>query len=224
MGNLKDILNDYKKNMCKLYPSVIQLVCVQVSQALVYLHSNRIIYRDLKADNVLVWKFPRPNQLISTGSVSSNLNNAYLKLADYSISRCVLPTGTKGFAGTPGFIAPEILKYNGEETYSDKVDCFSFAMLLYELITLKHPFEVQEQIKDIVLNGGRPLIKSQDLLYPTLMLDLMCLCWSDNPKDRPTSADVLKYSQSFEFSRLLDVTVLDDYEQPPLVVTCLNRG
>ena len=37
-----------------------------------------------------------------------------MKLADYSISRCVLPTGTKGFAGTPGFMAPEILKFNGK--------------------------------------------------------------------------------------------------------------
>ncbi len=226
LGNLKDLLNEYKKNMCKLSPFVIQQVCVQVSQALVYLHSNRIIYRDLKADNVLVWKFPRPNQLATstTGNSSSiNSNFVFLKLADYSISRCVLPTGTKGFAGTPGFIAPEILKYNGEETYSDKVDCFSFAMMLYELITLKHPFDGQEQIKDIVLNGGRPLIKSQDLLYPTIMLDLMCLCWQDNPRERPSANDILRYSQSYEFSHLLDVTVLDDYEQTPLVVTCINQ-
>lgn len=98
--------------MCKLSPAVIQLVAIQVSSALVYLHSNRIIYRDLKADNVLVWQFPNPNY---------QKPQVYLKLADYSISRCVLPTGTKGFAGTPGFMAPEILKYNGEETYSEKV-------------------------------------------------------------------------------------------------------
>jgi serine/threonine protein kinase len=149
----------------------------------------------------------------------------FLKLADYSISRCVLPTGTKGFAGTPGFIAPEILKYNGEETYSEKVDCFSFAMLLYELITLRHPFDGQEQIKDIVLNGGRPLLKTHDLLYPTLMLDIMCLCWQDNPRERPSTADILRYASSHEFSHLLDVTVLDDYEQttPLLLVTCVNQ-
>ena len=44
MGNLKDILNDYKVNTSKLSPFVIQQVCVQISSALVYLHSNRIIY------------------------------------------------------------------------------------------------------------------------------------------------------------------------------------
>jgi hypothetical protein len=96
-------------------------------------------------------------------------------------------------------------------------------MLLYELITLKHPFEGQEQVKDIVLNGGRPLIKTKDLIYPTLMLDLMCLCWQDNPRERPSSSDILKYVKSFEFSHLIDVTVLDDYEQSPLYVTTLNQ-
>lgn len=217
LGNLKDILLNYKKTASKLSPYVIQQVSAQISSALVYLHTNRIIYRDLKADNVLVWKFPLPNQ------ISSNLD-VQIKLADYSISRCVLPTGTKGFAGTPGFMAPEILKYNGEETYSEKVDCFSFAMLLYELITLKHPFEGQEQIKDIILNGGRPVIKSQDLMYPTLMLDLMCLCWLDNPAERPSSSQLLKYTQSYEFSHLIDVTILEDFDQPPLVVTCINQG
>ena len=120
-------------------------------------------------------------------------------------------------------MAPEILKFNGEETYSEKVDCFSFAMLLYELISLKHPFEGQEQIKDIILNGGRPLLKNQELLYPTLMLDLMCLCWLDNPADRPSASDILKYTSSYEFSHLLDVTVLEDYEKPPLILTCLNQ-
>jgi serine/threonine protein kinase len=121
-------------------------------------------------------------------------------------------------------MAPEILKFNGEETYSEKVDCFSFGMLLYELITLKHPFDGQEQIKDIILNGGRPLIKSQDLLYPTLMLDLMCLCWLDNPADRPSAENIHRYTKSYEFSHLLDVTLLEDYEKPPLVITCLNQG
>ena len=58
----------------------------------------------------------------------------YAKLADYGISRPTLPTGAKGFGGTEGFMAPEIVKYNGEEEYTEKVDCFSFGMFIYELV------------------------------------------------------------------------------------------
>ena len=148
-----------------------------------------------------------------------------MKLTDFG---CVKESSSEElsytFCGTVEYMAPEILKFNGEETYSEKVDCFSFGMLLYELITLKHPFDGQEQIKDIILNGGRPLIKSQDLLYPTLMLDLMCLCWLDNPSDRPSAENIHRYTKSYEFSHLLDVTLLEDYEKPPLVMTCLNQG
>jgi serine/threonine protein kinase len=60
----------------------------------------------------------------------------YTKLADYGISRPTLPTGAKGFGGTEGFMAPEIVKFNGEEEYTEKVDCFSFGMFIYELVRI----------------------------------------------------------------------------------------
>ena len=44
-----------------------------------------------------------------------------VKLADYGISRLSLPTGAKGFGGTEGFMAPEIMRFNGEEEYTEKV-------------------------------------------------------------------------------------------------------
>lgn len=72
------------------------------------------------------------------------------------ISRLTLPSGTKGFGGTEGFMAPEIMRYNGEEEYTEKVDCFSFGMFIYELLTLHQPFEGHESVKECILDGGRP--------------------------------------------------------------------
>lgn len=100
------------------------------------------------------------------------------------ISRLTLPSGTKGFGGTEGFMAPEIMRYNGEEEYTEKVspfstershtapimisnnsdvfritfqvDCFSFGMFIYELLTLHQPFENHESVKECILEGGRP--------------------------------------------------------------------
>lgn len=73
-----------------------------------------IVFRDLKCENVLAWSFPLPN------STSSNCA-VHVKLSDYGISQFASVGGLLGLAGTPGFIAPEILKYHGREIYTNKV-------------------------------------------------------------------------------------------------------
>ena len=76
-----------------------------------YLHDNKIIHRDLKSDNVLAFKFPHPHDPISVHEADSVL----VKLGDYAISQFVATQGARGLVGTPGFMAPEVLKYLGRE-------------------------------------------------------------------------------------------------------------
>lgn len=52
---------------------------------------------------------------------SKNVTFVIIIISFLGISRLTLPSGTKGFGGTEGFMAPEIMKYNGEEEYTEKV-------------------------------------------------------------------------------------------------------
>ena len=145
LGALDSMLKHYRRSGDRLAIATVQQVCLQIARALEYLHQQHIIYRDLKSENVLVWNMPQPFEATASPSgrgPNATSNSVQVKLADYGISRACLPTGTKGFGGTEGFMAPEIMKYNGEEEYTEKVDCFSFGMFMYELMTLRQPFIV----------------------------------------------------------------------------------
>lgn len=67
-----------------------------------------LFYRDLKSENILVYDFPEPRV------EDHPLNKVYVKIADYGISRIAQPSGSKGFGGTEGFMAPEIMRHNGK--------------------------------------------------------------------------------------------------------------
>uniref|UniRef100_A0A2C9JFX8 non-specific serine/threonine protein kinase n=1 Tax=Biomphalaria glabrata TaxID=6526 RepID=A0A2C9JFX8_BIOGL len=180
---------------------VIKDIILQVSKALSYLHSHNIIYRDLKAENVLVWELPP--------SDSPPRKGVNLKLADYGISRSVLPTGTKGFGGTPPFIAPEILQHAGKGTYTTKVDVFSFGMFMFELLTCRIPFNQLNNLNNLICQGERPSLTVQEAeRWPTYILDLMALCWSQDPDQRPTMEGVVGIAKSPQFCHLQDVVSL----------------
>ncbi|PAV59646.1 hypothetical protein WR25_21242 [Diploscapter pachys] len=206
LGALNQLLSAHRKSGVRLSLPVLKESAVQVARALEYLHSNHIIYRDLKSENVLAWRFPAP---------FCNQTEVLLKLGDYGISRSILPSGgAKGYGGTEGFMAPEIVRFNGEEEYTQKVDCFSFGMFLYELITLKQPFEKEEHVKERLLDGARPVLLPHELLVPSPTLDLLVHCWSAHPDVRPSSSQLVGYCSAPEFIHLLDVCLLEDTLPP----------
>lgn len=200
---------------------VIRKVIIQVASALAYLHNHNVIYRDLKSENVLVWDLPlsedaSPNSLV------------HVKIADYGISRTVLPSGAKGFGGTPAFIAPEILQYAGKGTYSEKVDIFSLGMFIFELVTCRFPFLDIGNPNTLVCQGGRPTLTTQEVeRSPTYLLDLLTVCWSQEPTDRPSATSVVTMVTSPQFCHLQDtltmgpdVGILCGVAVPPMEVLC----
>ncbi|CAG0916811.1 unnamed protein product [Notodromas monacha] len=211
LGALDDRLKDFKRSGDVLDTNTVCQTAVQVARALEYLHQQRIIYRDLKSENVLVWEFPRPFQRLDRHTaVTDSSSSVRIKLGDYGISRASLPTGTKGFGGTEGYMAPEILQFNGEEEYTEKVDCFSFAMFLYELITLKQPFEGSDSVKESILEGGRPPVTHRSTTqYPAYILDLMAACWSHQASKRPSASQIVSIATAPEFTHMVDVVSLE---------------
>ncbi|KAJ8942684.1 hypothetical protein NQ314_010008 [Rhamnusium bicolor] len=209
-GALDLVLRHYRRSGAKVGPYTLQAIILQVAKAIEYLHRQHIIYRDLKSENVLVWEMPPP-------FVDHPDHSVHIKVADYGISRLTLPSGTKGFGGTEGFMAPEIMRYNGEEEYTEKVDCFSFGMFIYELLTLHQPFEGHESVKECILEGGRPPLTYRETLYPSYFLDLMVLCWSQQPKDRPSASQIVSIASAPEFTHLSDVVSLK--HQAPVVAS-----
>ncbi|KAK4295198.1 hypothetical protein Pmani_032225 [Petrolisthes manimaculis] len=201
-GALDHCLKHYQRSGARLALHTLQAVILQVAKALEYLHGQHIIYRDLKSENVLVWELPPPFHHQTHPRVD-------VRLADYGISRSTLPTGTKGFGGTEGFMAPEMMRHNGEEEYTEKVDCFSFGMFMYELLTTHQPYEHCDNVKEHVLEGGRPALTHRETEYPVYVLDLMVMCWSQQPRLRPSASQIVSIASAPEFTHLLDVASLD---------------
>ncbi|XP_071107767.1 leucine-rich repeat serine/threonine-protein kinase 1-like [Haliotis cracherodii] len=201
-GSLDSSLKMLDETGRRLPLFVIRQIIVQVAQALAYLHDRNIIYRDLKSENILVWSLPLSPEASTAAPVD-------VKLADYGISRSVMPTGAKGFGGTPPFIAPEILQHAGKDTYTEKVDIFSFGMCMYELITCRQPFCDVNNPSTLVCQGSRPTITTQEVnLYPTCILDLMSVSWSQDPEERPSAASIVTIARSPLFCHLRDVVSL----------------
>lgn len=116
-GELYEVLQDDKR----LPVEMVQQIAKQLVQALHYLHSNRIIHRDIKPQNILVG------------------HNGIVKLADFGFARSMsyntmVLTSIKG---TPLYMAPELVQ---EQPYNHTADLWSLGCILYELYYGKPPF------------------------------------------------------------------------------------
>ncbi|CAO3593232.1 unnamed protein product [Absidia cylindrospora] len=97
----------------------------EVLLSIAYLHSNDIIYRDLKPENLLLD------------------NEGHIKITDFGFAKHV-PDITWTLCGTPDYLAPEIIESKG---YGKSVDYWSLGILIYEMLAGYPPFYDDSQFR-----------------------------------------------------------------------------
>jgi len=162
-----------------------KMIC-DIACAMNYLHGCEpmIVHRDLKSLNLLLAK-----------RVRSATDSPVVKVSDFGLSRVKDEDKEWGKmtnkAGTPHWMAPEV--YCGT-TYDEKVDIYSYAMVLFEIICRSVPFEQFEaaQIGPMVTTGGRPDLTLVPGDCPKALRELMTVCWSASAKQRPNFKTILE--------------------------------
>ncbi|XP_041870223.1 serine/threonine-protein kinase Nek5 isoform X1 [Corvus kubaryi] len=146
---------------------------VQISLGLKHIHDKKILHRDVKAQNVF---------LSNNGKVA--------KLGDFGIARQL--NSTTEFAhtcvGTPYYLSPEICE---NRPYNNKTDIWSLGCVLYELCTLKHPFQ-GNSLHELVLKICRGRFQPVSPNYSYDLRILISQLFKTSPRDRPSINSILR--------------------------------
>jgi len=117
--------------------------CIQqILESVNHCHSNGVVHRDLKPENLILSEKPKsqPENLL----LASKSKGAAVKLADFGLAIEVQGDQQAwfGFAGTPGYLSPEVLK---KEPYGKPVDIWACGVILYILLVGYPPFWDEDQ-------------------------------------------------------------------------------
>jgi serine/threonine protein kinase len=153
-------------------PTGIGIIICGIVLGMRYVHSQGFIHQDLKPSNILI------NEM------------GYAMIADFGTTRSECDNQSRsGDTGSVQYAAPEL--YLEDDCFSNKIDVFSFGMILYEILTGSPVFPSHMSpfpIMRTVLKGDMPVIP--DCVGPA-MQSLIKRCWSLAPGDRPSFDDIL---------------------------------
>ncbi|XP_006879668.1 PREDICTED: serine/threonine-protein kinase Nek5 [Elephantulus edwardii] len=146
---------------------------VQVCLGLKHIHDRKILHRDVKTQNIFLSK-----------------NGTVAKLGDFGIARVLNSSMelARTCVGTPYYLSPEICQ---NKPYNNKTDIWSLGCVLYELCTLKHPFE-GNNLHQLILKICQARFAPISPRFSHDLQSLMSQLFKVSPRDRPSINSVLK--------------------------------
>ncbi|KAK4272123.1 hypothetical protein QN277_020717 [Acacia crassicarpa] len=153
---------------------------LDIARAMECLHSHGIIHRDLKPENLIL-----------------TADHKTVKLADFGLAREEsLTEMMTAETGTYRWMAPELystvtLRQGEKKHYNHKVDAYSFAIVLWELIHNKLPFEGMSNLQAAYAAAFKNVRPSAEDLPEDLAL-IVTSCWTEDPNDRPNFSQIIQ--------------------------------
>lgn len=175
-GSVRQFLNKRQNRAVPLKLAVKQ--AADVAKGMEYVHGLGSIHRDLKSDNLLI------------------ANDKSIKIADFGVARIeVRAEGMTPEMGTYRWMAPEMIQHR---PYTQKVDVYSFGIVLWELITGMLPYHNLTDVQAafaVVNKGIRPAVPDDCL---PVLNEIMTRCWDVDPQVRPPFSEVVKMLEKAE--------------------------
>uniref|UniRef100_A0A8C5I0X0 Mitogen-activated protein kinase kinase kinase 12 n=1 Tax=Gouania willdenowi TaxID=441366 RepID=A0A8C5I0X0_GOUWI len=211
-GQLYEVLRAGRK----ITPSLMVDWSMGIAGGMNYLHLHKIIHRDLKSPNMLI------------------THDDLVKISDFGTSKELSDKSTKmSFAGTVAWMAPEVIR---NEPVSEKVDIWSFGVVLWEMLTGEVPYKDVDSSAIIWGVGNNSLQLPVPESCPDGFKILLRQCWNCKPRNRPSfrqillhldiaSADVMSTPQETYFKSQAEwrEEVKQHFEKIKSEGTCLHR-
>uniref|UniRef100_A0A914YZZ8 non-specific serine/threonine protein kinase n=1 Tax=Panagrolaimus superbus TaxID=310955 RepID=A0A914YZZ8_9BILA len=168
-GTVENLIRDQKGQY--FGEDMVLYYFTQITMALEYIHSKKILHRDLKPQNILL-----------------NRKRTIVKLADFGIAR---ELSTRDVAstmiGTPNYLSPEICE---GRKYDTKSDLWSLGCILFEIIELKRAFD-GDSFPSIVLKITTGKVEPMTREVSDKLRELVTVLLSMNEKKRPSTKEIL---------------------------------
>lgn len=165
----KKIFDQIKLN--KLF-SEDKIICfiIQIVNGLKCLHDNKIIHRDIKGANIMLFK------------------SGLIKIGDMNVSKVLKEGLLKTQTGTPYYASPEVWN---NKNYDFKSDIWSLGCLIYEITTLKPPFR-GTSMKNLYDKVTRGIFDPIPKIFSNNLSEIINSMIKIDPKLRPSCDEILK--------------------------------